>query len=240
MPLVSVVVLCYKAAENVPPFVAKVEAALGEITQDYEIVLVGNYNRGEEGVDKTPEYVRAEAARDARITAVAREKEGMMGWDARTGLDAAKGEVIMLIDGDNQMPPRDIASVYNLLVSDNLDLAMTYRDHRGDGFLRRANSKIYNLVFTLLFPGLPVRDVNSKPKAMTRAFYDKLELTADGWCLDADIMVQARRRKARLGQIPTVFFRSRDRKSFVRADAIWEFVKTLLGYRVREFFVKKP
>lgn len=239
MPNVSVVVLCYKAGKSVPDFVQRVRQALDKVSNDWEIVLVGNYNQGEEASDPTPGFVRSEAERDPRIKAVTLQKEGMMGWDARTGLAAATGEVIIFIDGDNQMPPEDVEAVYNKLVAEHLDMAMTYRSVRQDSLVRRLNSKAYNMVFRCLFPGIHARDVNSKPKAMTRDFYEKLNLTAADWFLDAEIMIQARRHRARIGQIPTVFRASSDRKSFVRFDAVLEFVKNLARHRWREFFAKR-
>jgi len=239
MPKVSVAVLCYKAGKNVPDFVQRVRMALDRVVDDWEIVLVGNYNKGEETSDPTPKFVREEAAKDPRVKAVVLEKRGMMGWDARSGLRAATGDVIMFIDGDNQMPPEDVEGVYRKLVDENLDLAMTYREVRQDSLIRRLNSKCYNFIFRFLFPGIQARDVNSKPKAMTRELYEKLELTADDWFLDAEIMIQARRHNARIGQIPTVFRAVSDRRSFVRVDAVLEFVKNLLRHRWREFFSKK-
>ena len=41
----------------------------------------------------------------------------MMGWDARMGLLAATGDTIALIDGDGQMPAKDIIRVHNVMVS---------------------------------------------------------------------------------------------------------------------------
>lgn len=238
-PRVSVVILCYKAGESIPAFVDAVRAAMARLGMRYELVLVGNYNRGDT-TDATPAVVRRMVAADPDIVGLTLEKRGMMGWDARQGLAVATGDIIVLIDGDNQMPPEDIEHVCRKLVDEDLDLAMTYRSHRKDGLVRRINSQIYNLIFRALFPGYAVRDVNSKPKAMTRALYRRLALTANGWCLDADIMIQARRLKARLGQIETVFFRSPDRKSFVRPDAILEFIGFLLAARLREFFLRRP
>ena len=55
---------------------------------------------------------------------------------------------------------------------DILSLNMTYRGSRRDSLTRRINSLIYNRVFRTLFPGYPVRDVNSKPKAMLRAQFE--------------------------------------------------------------------
>jgi len=236
MPRLSVVILCYKAGDAVSEFASRVQTIIERVTEDWEIILVGNYNQGE--ADSTPAVVHAIAATDPRYKALTLLKQGMMGWDARSGLHAATGDMIAIIDGDNQMPPEDIARVYTKLLDEDLDMAMTYRNNRQDSLIRRYNSKIFNLIFSFLFPGYPVRDVNAKPKIFTRSFLGKLRLEADDWFFDTEIMIQARRHCAKLGQIPTTFYRSMDRKSFVRSDAILEFVKNLLRARFREFFIK--
>jgi glycosyltransferase involved in cell wall biosynthesis len=233
---ISVVILCYKAGEACVPFVDRVKEVLNKLTPNWELVLVGNYLKDDH--DVTPQVVREIAAQDIRIKAITLEKQGMMGWDARSGLNAATGAVIALIDGDNQMPADDIARVYEKLTAENLDIAMTYRRERLDSFLRFLYSRIYNVIFKALFPGLKIRDVNSKPKIMDRKFFNKLKLTADGWFLDAEIMIQARRLGAKVGEIPTIFYPARDRKSFVRFDSAVEFALNLVRARISEFFIK--
>lgn len=218
-------------------FVNRVMDSIESINDDWELILVGNYHAGSH--DQTPNIVREIASTDTRIKAVALEKEGMMGWDARRGLEAAKGDIIVLIDGDNQMPAEDVLSVYKLILEQNSDLAMTYRSARHDGFLRVINSRVYNAIFAMLFPGTGVIDVNSKPKAMRRAFYDQMSLTSDDWFLDAEIVIMARRYGAKISQIPTVFHRSPERRSFVRPGAIFEFLGNLFRARIAEFFAKK-
>jgi glycosyltransferase involved in cell wall biosynthesis len=233
VPDISVVVLCYRAGRAAEDFVRRVIEALGRETENWEAVLVGNYLKG--AVDETPEVVRALAASDPRIKAVTLEKQGMMGWDARSGLSRATGRTIALIDGDGQMPAEDLVRVYRTLAAGGLDMVKTFRQRRDDGFLRRANSVLYNAVFRALFPGFMVRDVNSKPKIMTREFYDKLDLRSDDWFLDAEIIIRGRRLGCRLAEVPTVFLESRTRPSFIRVQHILEFLRNLAAARVREF-----
>ena len=45
-----------------------------------------------------------------------------MGWDMRSGLDIANGDVLIVIDGDSQFDPNLVFWVYDKLESDNLDL----------------------------------------------------------------------------------------------------------------------
>jgi len=237
MPKISVVILCYKAGNAVPDFASRVRSTAEKLTQDWEIVLVGNYHANDK--DITPDIVRSFAQSDPRYKAITLEKKGMMGWDARCGLNAATGDTVAIIDGDNQMPPEDIEFVYNALIENNLDMVMTYRNDRKDSLGRRLNSKIFNFIFNILFPGYPVRDVNSKPKIFTKSLLNKFNLTSDDWFLDTEIMIQARRYSADLKQIPTTFYRSMERNSFVRPDAILEFLINLTIARLREFFYTK-
>jgi len=91
-----------------------------------------------------------------------------MGWDARNGFKEAGGRFICLIDGDGQIPPEDIISVYEKIKSDKLDFVTTYRVQRGDSLLRKVNSYTYNIAFRILFPRVRVKDANSKPKILLK------------------------------------------------------------------------
>lgn len=236
-PSLSVVVLCYKAGESITPFVGQMISAIEQAHVNFELVLVGNYNRGDTE-DSTPRVVRALAAADPRVKAVTLEKQGWMGWDARSGMGAANGEVIVLIDGDNQMPPEDVAQVYARMQDSRADIVTTYRVTRGDGIYRRIQSYGYNLIFRVLFPGIAARDVNSKPKLIRRELFDKFTLISDDWFIDAEIMIQARRYRAHIEEIPTVFLPVVGRRSFVKLSAVWEFVANLTRARIREFFIR--
>lgn len=236
-PDLSVVVLCYKSGKDIIPFSQRMVSLLEQTGATWELVLVGNYNRGDTN-DQTPAIVRKIAEQDPRIKAITLVKEGWMGWDARTGLNAATGKAIALIDGDNQMPPEDVLRVYEHMTGNNLDLVTTFRKRRGDGLGRIIQSFGYNMVFRCLFPGVGVTDVNSKPKLLRRELFDKLALTSNDWFLDSEILVQVRRHKARIGEIPTVFLQSESRRSFVRLSSILEFLVNLLRTRWREFFIK--
>lgn len=231
----SVVILCYRAEEAVRPFVSRAQSVLREAgIEDYELVLVGNYMEGAQ--DATPRIVAELAAEDPRIRCVARPKAGMMGWDMRSGLELARGRHIAVIDGDGQMPVEDLVRVYRVIRVDHLDLVKTYRLRRGDGWGRRALSFFYNLLFAILFPGTFSRDVNSKPKILTRRAYESLDLRADDWFIDAEILVQARNHGLLIGEIPTSFDGLSGRQSFVRPAAVLEFLRNLAVYRIREFF----
>lgn len=232
----SVVVLCYRAGKRIYSFVDRIiELLLTNSIGLWEIVLVGNYF--ENSGDDTPYIVNDIALKyKHNIIVVTLPKKGMMGWDAKSGFSRASGRYICLIDGDEQMPAEDIIRVYRKISNENLDFVKTYREQRFDSFARKAISRIYNSLFKLLFPGINVRDVNSKPKIFTREAYNKLNLLSNDWFLDCEMVIQAHKLKLKIGEISTKFYKCPYRESFVRTNTISEFIKNLFYFRMKEFF----
>ena len=235
VPELSVVILCYHSADVVRDLVAQVERELEEARVDYELVLVGNYLPGDTK-DQTPTVLKDLASGKPRFRVVAKEKEGMMGWDMRSGLEAATGRHIAVIDGDGQMPMSDVIKVYRVLQVGKYDLVKTFRAQRQDGWYRRTISGFYNFLFRLLYPAAHVfRDINSKPKVMTREAYQKIHLVSNDWFTDAEIMIEALHHNLSVGEVSTVFYKIERRGTFVPFSALYEFLSNLIYYR----FIKK-
>ena len=230
VPGISVVILAYRSGKGIYAFVESIVRSLEENEPNWEIVLVGNHFV-DDG-DPTPCIVSEIARSHPRIRAVTRIKEGMMGWDMKSGLEAATGRTIAVIDGDGQMPFEDVIHVYRKLKGEGLDMVKTFRTQRGDGFYRKTISVAYNIIFNILFPGLNCRDINSKPKIMTREVYNRMDLNSNGWFIDAEIMIQAGKMKLKIGETPTIFHQINYRPSFVKFRSVWEFSVNLLWYRL--------
>lgn len=204
------------------------QQALSKCNFTSELVLVGNYIEGTE--DETPQVIAGLAKTMANVRTVIRPKEGMMGWDMRVGLNAARGTYIGVIDGDGQFPPESIIACLLKAELENLDLTKTYRVLRDDGLHRRILSWVYNALFKLLF-GFAVRDINSKPKIIRGDKYPLLDLKSDDWFADAELIIRARELGFRIGETPVHFKANETRGSFVKPAAILEFTSNLLKYR---------
>jgi glycosyltransferase involved in cell wall biosynthesis len=233
----SIIILCYCSGETITDLVGGAESVVRTLTDNYEFILVGNYIEGNS--DSTREVVTRLAAENARYKAICLPKAGMMGWDMRLGLEAARGRYLCVIDGDGQFPLESIARCYYVIKTGEYDLVKTYRDKRHDGPYRKTISLIYNIIFSILFPGLGSRDINSKPKMLTRSAYQRMEITSDDWFVDAEIMLNVRKCKMAFHEFPVEFGALSGRASFVRGDAILEFMKNLIRYRINEFREKK-
>lgn len=234
-PTLSLVVLCYAAGEFTREFTTQTLKMMQDYSiEDFELILVGNYFEG--SGDRTPEIVRELATTDPRIHFQAELKQGMMGWDLRSGLHRARGEYIAFIDGDGQMPIDDVGRLFKFIATGDFDLVKTYRVTRSDGWHRKLLSIVYNFLFRSLFPGLEALDMNSKPKMIRRAAFERITLSSDGWFIDAEIMLEARHHSMAIGEIPTEFHPLNTRSSFVNVSAVFEFSWNLFRRRFKESF----
>jgi len=229
----SVVILCYKAEAYIIDFVQQVKEELLKDEIDYEMILVANYD---DERDKTPEIVKQLALDNEHVKVVSQEKEGRMGWDMKSGLAASTGNYIAIMDGDGQMPVSDIVTVYTIIKTGRYDMVKTYRNFRYDGIYRKMLSFVYNVFFRLMFkPTFPLKDVNSKPKIMSRQAYEKMNLLSNDWFTDAEIMIEAINKNMKICQISTVFYKNERRNTFIRFSTVFEFIYNLFRYR----FIKK-
>src|SRR4051794_27589826 len=97
-PELSAIVLCYRAATSIRLVIDPLFEQLEATGASFELVLVANYTDGSD--DATPAIVREFASSHDNVVVVAEPKHGAMGWDMRSGLAAARGEYLIVIDGD--------------------------------------------------------------------------------------------------------------------------------------------
>jgi len=234
-PNISIIILCYRSGNYAKIYLDRVlqHLFINKIVS-YEIILVGNYVEGEN--DITPNIVKDLAHNNKQVKYLALPKKGWLGWDVRKGIEESLGDYIAIIDGDGQMPAKDIIRVYNKIRNEDLDLVLTYRKKRGDGLYRFVLSNTYNLLTKILFPGIPFRDMNSKPKIIKRSSLNLLNLSVDNWTIDAEIMLQSWQNNLKIQEIATDFHgQPGGRKSFVGKSSIFQFIFFLLRFRIRGY-----
>ena len=231
-PELSIIILCYRSNESIIPLSHQVRDLAKSLTDNYEIVLVGNYIEGSN--DRTEAIVREIAENDNDFIAVCKPKKGMMGWDMKEGLKIARGDYLCVIDGDSQFPIENIAKCFQKIKFSTYGLVKTYRTTRGDGKYRQIISRAYNFIFSLLFSNVKSRDVNSKPKIFTREIFEKMELTSDDWFIDAEIMLNIERLNVKFYEFPTHFLELEGRASFVKISAVFEFIKNLILFKIKK------
>jgi hypothetical protein len=154
-----------------------------------------------------------------------------MGWDLRSGLNAARGSILVYLDGDGQVSTHDAIAVYRRMKESGADVVKGRRV-REDGSVRTLTSLAYNLVFRLLFRTGPLWDVNGQPKGLTRAAYERLDLQTDDWFTDAEIVLKARTARMEIVELPVRFVPRRTRGSLVGPGTVWEFLVNMVRWRL--------
>jgi len=155
MPAVSVVIPLYNEEDNIAELEKELAAALAGI--DHEIILVDDCS-----TDQT--LARIERRPEVRVIEFAKNT----GQSAAmyVGIQAARGDVIVLLDGDRQNDPADIPKLL-AGIEQGADLVCGYRANRKDTTFKRLQSRIANAVRSR-FTGDGVRDTGCTLKAMRR------------------------------------------------------------------------
>ena len=154
-PAVSVIVPVYNEEESVPILQAELRAALRGF--DHELIFVDDGS-----ADQT--VARIEPASNVRLLRF--EKNAGQSAAMYAGLQAARGTILVLIDGDLQNDPADIPKLVDE-ISRGADLVCGYRALRRDTRVKRLTSRIANAVRSR-YTKDGVRDTGCSLKAMRR------------------------------------------------------------------------
>jgi dolichol-phosphate mannosyltransferase len=154
-PAVSVVVPLFNEEENVPILQGELSAALSGL--DYEIVFVD---------DGSTDGTVRRIAPDPRVRLLQFERNAGQSAAMYAGLNSARGDVAVLIDGDLQNDPADIPRLL-AEIERGADLVCGYRAQRKDTVVKRITSRVANFVRSR-FTKDGVRDTGCTLKAMKR------------------------------------------------------------------------
>ena len=168
----SVVVPIYNEEDNVAPLVARVSEALAEYAHPWELVLVDDGSS-----DATAERaLAAQRQYGAHIRLVELTRNYKQTAAMQAGVDAARGDVIVTMDGDLQNDPVDIPRMVARLLNEDLDLVAGWRKNRQDGLLlRKIPSKIANKLIARM-TGVHLRDYGCSLKAYRASVIKQVRL----------------------------------------------------------------
>lgn len=156
----SIVVPMYDEADNVAPFVARVEEVLARYGSPWELILVDDGS-----TDATvAEMRRARAAYGTHVRPLELMRNFKQTAAMQAGIDAARGDVIVMLDGDLQNDPADIPRLVARLLNEDLDCVAGWRQDRQDHVLRTIPSRIANRLIARVV-GVRLNDYGCSLKA---------------------------------------------------------------------------
>jgi len=143
----SIVTTMYNSQATIEEFIRRSEAAALAITDSFEIVIVD---------DGSPDNALAIAVKlaeaDPRLKVIELSRNFGHHKALMTGLRHAVGEYCFLIDSDLEEPPETLATFWDQLHRDDLDVVYGYQEKRRGALLQRLCGAIAYTVFNLLIP----------------------------------------------------------------------------------------
>ena len=168
----SIVVPMYQEQDSVGPFVARVTECLQHYPHPWELLLVNDGSR--DGTRAAIERERAQAGSHIRLIELSRNYKQTAAMQA--GIDHARGDVIVTLDGDLQNDPVDIPRMVARLLDEDLDLVAGWRRNRQDALvMRKLPSRIANRLIARM-TGLDIKDNGCSLKVFRASVLRRIRL----------------------------------------------------------------
>jgi dolichol-phosphate mannosyltransferase len=145
---ISIVIPVYRAEQIMDELVTRLTRSLSDITSSYEIILVEDG-----GPDKSWDKIVENAQKHPQIKGILLSRNFGQHHAITAGLDASKGNWVVVMDCDLQDQPEEIAGLY-AKAKEGYDIVFARRAQRQDAFFKRMSSKVFYGVFAYL-SGIP-------------------------------------------------------------------------------------
>lgn len=137
-PRLSIVVPLHNEEDNVDELHRRLVESLSHLSFDHEFLFVDDGS-----TDETAARAAALATHDPRLTLLQQSPCSGKASAVDHGITKARGQLIVLLDGDLQFPPEEIPQVLEAL-DDGADVVGGRRTGRQDPFLRLLGSRLHN------------------------------------------------------------------------------------------------
>ncbi|HRO25859.1 MAG TPA: glycosyltransferase family 2 protein [Luteimonas sp.] len=169
-PYISVTIPIFNEEDNIQLLYKSTRDALEQIGHAWELILVNDGSR-----DQSAERLDAIAANDPRVRIIHLGRNFGQTAALMAGLDHARGEVIIPMDGDLQNDPVDIGKLLAKL-EEGYDVVSGWRKDRKDAAIKRnLPSRIANSLISRV-SGVHLHDYGCSLKAYRRKTLDGVKL----------------------------------------------------------------
>lgn len=184
----SVVMPVFNEEGSIAAAVQEVRSRILDAVPGGELWVVDDGSR-----DTTPQILDSAASNDARLHVV-HQPNGGHGSALLAGLAKARGEWILLVDSDRQIPLDCFASAWERRTG--LDLLLGTRRSREDPWARKAITATLRLQIAILF-GFHLADANVPFKLVRRSLWEEARESIPAGCLIPSVFLAIYARRAR-------------------------------------------
>jgi glycosyltransferase involved in cell wall biosynthesis len=173
---------------NLAGLVEEALATLPSLADTFEIIAVNDGSR-----DRTAAIADELAAAHPDVVRAVHHPTNLgYGAALRSGLAAARYELVAFTDGDRQFQVRDLGRLTERLGgADNPDVVVGFRIKRADPLIRTIYARLYRLANRIFF-GLTVTDVDCACKLFRREALGGLRVESGGAFFSAELLIKLR------------------------------------------------
>jgi glycosyltransferase involved in cell wall biosynthesis len=172
-PKLSVIVPFYNEEDSIGPMHAAIVAAVEPLEVPFEMVFVDDGSR-----DATCARGDAIARRDTRVRLVKFRRNYGQTAAMAAGIDYARGEILVTMDGDLQNDPADI-ELFLSKMAQGYDIVVGWRHKRQDKWLsRKFPSKVANWLISKV-TGVHIADNGCSLKAFRASLIKRIPLYSE-------------------------------------------------------------
>jgi glycosyltransferase involved in cell wall biosynthesis len=197
--LLSVVIPVYNEAASVAQLIERVRRAPVEIPR--EIIVVDDASS-----DGTAEILKdAEASSSGDLRLIRHVANRGKGAAVRTGLAAARGEVVVIQDADLEYDPRDYALLLEPILEGQADVVFGNRFHGGPHRVLYFWHSVGNSVLTTfsnMLTNLNLTDMETCYKAIRGDLARSLTLTSDRFGFEPEVTARLAGKDVRIFEVP--------------------------------------
>jgi len=181
---ISVFFPCHNEQENVRGVVERALEVLGQISDDFEIIIVNDGS-----VDRTGEIADKLASENVAVRAIHHSVNQGYGGALQSGFRAAGKEWVFYTDGDGQFDLGELPGLVELTAQ--ADIVTCFRIDRKDPWIRKLNAWAWCKLVNFLF-SLKIRDIDCAFKLYRREIFDNIEMHSQGALIDTEILARAK------------------------------------------------
>lgn len=222
--ILSVIIPVYNEKATIKEIISRVKYAE---PQDKEIIIVDDCS-----TDGTRDILKGLQGDNVRV--ILHEKNTGKGGAVRTGLAAAKGDIVMLQDADLEYDPKEIAALIRPIQDGAADAV--YGSRFGGGRPQRVHMlwhQVGNRFLTFLFNimyNCTLTDLETCYKAFRRDLVKDFQIKSEGFAIEPELTAKIMRKHARLYEVPISYYgRSYDEGKKIRLyhglEAMWAIIK---------------
>lgn len=225
--LLSIVVPVYNEEDNIELLTNAIEDALKGY--NYEIIYIDDFS-----TDDTRDRVKG--MKNPNVVLIEMKRNYGQSSALVAGIDYAKGDYIITMDGDLQNDPSDIPMMLNKLKKEDWDLVTGLRDKRKDSIVKTFPSKIANAIIKQTTK-LDIKDHGCALKVFTKETAKELNLYGE---LHRFITLIAHSNGARISEVKVKHHPRRFGKSKYGLGRTTKVVNDLLLILFQRKYLQKP